>query len=94
MNINKKKLSIILIIISAALAIVGFVILPDIVKVKMDGSNPLPKALAVIIPFLIVSVSSLMYIKAIVQKEIKYLILSVFGIAIQIFTLIANKITF
>lgn len=80
---NKKLIiAIIIMAVAVAMAIVGFIILPDTLVVQINGtgqaSNTMPKILGMLIPFLICIVFSIMYLKS--EKGSKSLIVSLIGI--------------
>lgn len=87
----KKSVAISLIIVAVALAIVGFIYLPDVVAVQIgltgDVSNTMAKPLAVIIPANIAIAGAIINIK---DNNSKGTTLCVVGIIVQIVTLIFN----
>ncbi len=90
---NKKLLITISIIAAAvALAVVGFIILPDtlVVQLSMSGqaANTMPKLLGVLIPFLICAVFSILYYRT--EKGGKNLIVSLIGIVVFVLLFVFN----
>lgn len=94
MKMNKKLISCIVIILSLGLGIYGYLVLPDMVTVQIDmsgnPSNIYPKILAVILPTVLSIGGSLGYYFS-KEKEKKYLILSIIGMAILVITLVFNR---
>jgi FtsH-binding integral membrane protein len=89
-----KLLPIVLMIVSIALAVISFILLPDTVITQFSSSNPttLAKPLAVAIPAAVGVIPSLLCLlgKADEKKTNSYLILSGVGIVVFIIMLIVN----
>ena len=91
---KNKKLIIAVCIIAAAviLAVVGFIVLPETLVVQINAagqaSNTLPRFLGILIPFLICTVFSLLYLKS--EKDTKSLIVSLVGIVVFVLLFVFN----
>ena len=89
---NRKTISIILIVIGIILGAVGYVILPEVVAVQVgfDGSvaNTMPKLLAIGLPLLITIVGSVINVKE--DDNRKGLVLAIAGIVVMVITLLFN----
>lgn len=75
-----------IIVLSVALAVIGYIILPDmlIVQLRVDGSagNTLAKPLGLLIPLAMSVVFSFLYMKSDTKERYKHLVISLIGIAI------------
>ncbi len=93
MTKKQKIIALIIIVLSAALAVIGYIILPDmlIVQLRADGSvgNTLAKPLGLLIPLAISVIFSVLYMKN-DTKPNKHLAISIVGIAIYGFIFIMN----
>lgn len=91
---KQKVIAIIIIALSVALAVIGYIILPDtlVVQLSADGSagNSFAKPLGLLIPLAISVIFSLLYIKSGDGERNKHLIVSLVGIAIYGFIFIVN----
>lgn len=92
---KKNWISIFSIVIAIVLAICSWFLLPEIVAVQVgaDGqvSNTMPKWLAIILPFGISVVGSVMNLNDKTEKNIKGFILAFVGIGIMIWSLFFNR---
>ena len=81
-----------LITVSVILAVISFLILPDVVTVQVtvsgDVGNTMPKLFAVALPFAISIIFAVMYGRKDDNK--RYLFLSLLGIAIYVITWAMN----
>lgn len=91
---KEKWIGILIIAISAVIALLGFFLLPDVmtVQIGLDGkaSNTLPKIPALLIPFAISTISSILYISDATGKRSKNLLIAILGVVIGIFAFIVN----
>lgn len=91
---NKKLILLIaIIVVSLALAVVSFLLLPEqvVVQVSMSGeaSNVMPKILAVILPLALSVLCGVMYYTT---KRGGYLAASLIGLLLPVLTLIFNGV--
>lgn len=81
-----------LIVVSAILAVISYLTLPDMVTVQVtlsgEAGNRMPKLLAIAVPFGLSVISALAYGKK--SENVKYLLLSLLGMAIYIITWLVN----
>lgn len=95
---NRKLLCIAIIILSIVIAVIGFIVLPDIVVVqlRMDGhtTNSMPKAIAVLIPWALTAGGALWQLFMKGEEKSKALSVSVIGIVVSIVTIIMNLTIF
>ncbi len=90
---NKKKiLTLCIIAVGAALAVTGFIILPETLTVQITASgqagNTMPKALGVLIPLAVSAVFAVLYFKR--ENDTKSLWISLLGIALYVPLFIFN----
>lgn len=88
---KRKLIFISLLVISAGLAVAGYIFLPDIVAMQInfrgEVSNSMPKLFAVLLPFILSSLTAYLYYKS---EKGGYIAASVIGIAVSIFSFIFN----
>ena len=88
---KKKIIPIVLIFIATVLAVVGYILLPDVVAIQigLDGqvSNSMPKLFAVVLPLLLSAITAFMYYKT---EKGGHIAASVVGIFVLVFELIFN----
>lgn len=93
MEMKKKMIVGVIVIISVVLGIYSYIVLPEVVTVQMDfsgnPSNTYPKILAVGLPMLFSIGGGLGY--SFFQEKKNYLIISMIGILLLIVTLLFNK---
>ena len=91
---KEKMIGMIIIGISTVLAVLGYILLPEvmIVQIGFDGeaSNTLPKIPALLIPFAISTISSIFYMKSESTNRTKNLLFAILGIIIAGFSFFMN----
>ncbi len=91
---KEKMIGIAIIAVSAILAVLGYILLPDVmvVQIGLDGSasNTLSKIPALLIPFAISTISSIMYMNSEASARTKNLIFAVLGVIIALFSFFIN----
>ncbi len=91
---KEKMIGMIVIAVSIVLTVAGYLMLPDnmIVQIGLDGkaSNMLPKIQAILIPFAISTISSIMYIFGNPQKRTKYILFAVLGLLLSVVSFFIN----
>lgn len=91
---EQKTIGIIIIAVSVALAVIGYIILPDMLVVQLhaDGSagNTFAKPFGLLIPFAMSVIFSLFYMKSDGHERYKHLVISIVGIAMYVFIFIVN----
>ena len=95
---NRKLLCIAIIILSIVIAVIGFIVLPDIVvmQLRMDGhtTNSMPKAVAVLISWALTAGGAVWQLFMKGEEKSKALSVSVIGIVVSIVTIIMNLTIF
>jgi len=95
MNVNKEKvIGIVIIAVSVILAVMGFMVLPEtlIIQIGLDGqaSNTLQKIPALLIPFALSTVFSILYLRGNGEKKSRNLIVAVIGVIVTIIMFVVN----
>jgi len=92
MNNKKLIISIGIIAVAVAMAIVGFIILPETLVVQVNSAgqaaNLMPKFLGILIPFLLCVVFSVLYMKS--ENGGKSLIISLIGLVAFVLLFVFN----
>lgn len=91
---REQMIGLIIIVLSAAMAVLGYVLLPEVMiaQIGFDGqaSNTLPKIPALLIPFAISTISSIRYMKGDPSGGAKNLVFAFLGLGIAVFSFIIN----
>lgn len=95
MNMKKEKMiGLVIIAVSVILAVMGFMVLPEtlIVQIGLDGqaSNTLHKIPALLIPFALSTVFSILYMRGNGEKKSHNLIVAVIGVIVAIIMFVVN----
>ena len=95
MNIRKETIiGILMIAVTAALGIAGFLLLPATLTVQVnlsgEATNTMPKALGLLIPVALSAVFSVLYMKGGAETRMRNLVVAIVGLAVMVVTFIFN----
>lgn len=91
---REQAVGLVIIAISAALAVLGYLMLPEVmaVQIGLNGqvSNSLPKIPALLIPFAISTIAAIRYMTGGASGRAKNLLLAVVGLGIAVLGFVIN----